>query len=360
MTAALAVLFETLPVLRGGAGNVIYFFAWSAYVGASGVAGVNEYVGLGFFMRRMTDALRLIDPSHKEQQFTLQAGPTAHATKTFLWSGVDWTPQVLVGRLQWVAIAIGIAWLSALFFHRFDPARERSRRKKETPEPAEDRAGTDGLPRAVAVQLTPLARTTRGGRFPRLVVSELRLMLKGHGWWWYLVAAGLFVASLVAPDVQARQAVAGFAWLWPVLIWSKMGAREARYDTQKLVFSCAHALDRQLPAVWVAGVVVAILTGGGLGIRLLSGGNWPGLSGWLAGALFVPTLALALGVWSGSSKLFEAVYTLWWYVGPMNHIPGLDFIGMARSQFSTQFYLLATMALLMAAYLGRRAKLGYA
>jgi len=360
MTAALAVLFETLPVLRGGAGNVIYFFAWSAYVGASGVAGVNEYVGLGFFMRRMTDALRLIDPFHKEQQFTLQAGPTAHATKTFLWSGVDWTPQVLVGRLQWVAIAIGIAWLSALFFHRFDPARERSRRKKETPEPAEDRAGTDGLPRAVAVQLTPLARTTRGGRFPRLVVSELRLMLKGHGWWWYLVAAGLFVASLVAPDVQARQAVAGFAWLWPVLIWSKMGAREARYDTQKLVFSCAHALDRQLPAVWVAGVVVAILTGGGLGIRLLSGGNWPGLSGWLAGALFVPTLALALGVWSGSSKLFEAVYTLWWYVGPMNHIPGLDFIGMARSQFSTQFYLLATMALLMAAYLGRRAKLGYA
>jgi hypothetical protein len=360
MTAALAVLFETLPVLRGGAGNVIYFFAWSAYVGASGVAGVNEYVGLGFFMRRMTDALRLIDPSHKEQQFTLQAGPTAHATKTFLWSGVDWTPQVLVGRLQWVAIAIGIAWLSALFFHRFDPARERSRRKKETPEPAEDRAGTDGLPRAVAVQLTPLARTTRGGRFPRLVVSELRLMLKGHGWWWYLVAAGLFVASLVAPDVQARQAVAGFAWLWPVLIWSKMGAREARYDTQKLVFSCAHALDRQLPAVWVAGVVVAILTGGGLGIRLLSGGNWPGLSGWLAGALFVPTLALALGVWSGSSKLFEAVYTLWWYVGPMNHIPGMDFMGIARSQFSTQFYLLATMALLTAAYLGRRSKLGYA
>jgi len=361
MTAAIAVLFETLPVLRGGVGNVIYFFAWAAYVGASGVAGVNEYVGLGFFMRRMTGALKRIDPSYNGS-FVLQAGPTAHATKTFLWNGVEWTPQVVLGRLQWVAIAIGIAWLSALFFQRFDPAREGWRRKKETPEPAEDRTAANGASagRAAAVQLTPLTPTAHGSQFPRLVVSELRLMLKGRRWWWYPVAAGLFVASLVVPDIQARQAIAGFAWLWPVLIWSQMGAREARHDTQKLVFSCAHALDRQLPAVWVAGVVVAISTGGGLGIRLLIAGDLPGLAAWLAGALFVPTFALALGVWSGSSKLFEALYTLWWYVGPMNHTPGLDFTGMARTPFSTPFYLLATLALLMAAYVGRRGKLGYA
>jgi hypothetical protein len=361
MTAAIAVLFETLPVLGGGVGNVIYFFAWATYLGLSGVTGVNDYMGFGCFMREMVGALKRIDPSYNGN-FTLQAGPTAHATKTFLWNGVEWTPQVLLGRLQWVAIAIGIAWISAVFFHRFDPAREGRRRKKETPEPAEDRAGTNGAPavRAAAVQLTPLTRTARGSQFPRLVVSELRLMLKGLGWWWYLVAAGLFAASLVVPDGQARQAFASFAWLWPVLIWSQMGAREARYDTQKLVFSCAHALDRQMPAVWVAGVVVAISTGGGLGIRLLIGGDGPGFCAWLAGALFVPTFALALGVWSGSSKLFEALYTLWWYVGPMNHTPGLDFTGMARSPFSTAFYLLATMALLMAAYVGRRGKLGYA
>jgi hypothetical protein len=362
MTAAVAVLFETLPVLRGGAGNVIYFFAWSAYLGLSGVTGANDYLGLGFFMRSMTSALKLVDPSHREDQFTFQAGPVVHTTKTFLWNGVDWTPQVLLGRLQWVAIAIGIAWLAALFFHRFDPAREGWRRQKTAPEPVEDRAGANelSLARAAAVQLTPLARTARGSPFGRLVLSELLLMLKGHGWWWYWVAAGLFAASLAVPNAQARQAVAAVAWLWPVLIWSQMGAREARYDTGKLVFSCAHALDRQLPAVWAAGVVVAISTGGGLGIRLLIGGDWPGFTAWMAGALFVPTLALALGVWSGSSRLFEAVYTLWWYAGPMNHVPGLDFTGMARWQFGTPFYGLAALALLATAYFGRRRKLGYA
>jgi len=365
MTAAIAVLFETLPVLRGGAGNVIYFFAWAAYLGFSGVAGVNEYVGLGFFMRSMTGALKQIDPSHTQEQFTLQAGPVMHATKTFLWNGVDWTPQVILGRLQWVVIAIGIARLSAIFFNRFDPARESWRRKhltEATPEPAEQVSTAAAAPSVLqaAVQLTPFAGTPRGGQFPRLVVSELRLMLQGRGWWWYAVAAGLFVPSLIVRDVRARQAVAAVAWLWPVLIWSQMGAREARHGTEPLLFSCAHALGRQLPAIWVAGVVVAISTGGGLGIRLLIGGDWLGFSGWLAGALFVPALALALGVWSGSSKPFEALYTLLWYVGPMNRLPGLDFMGMAATRYGTPFYLLATLALLMAAYVGRRGKLGYA
>jgi hypothetical protein len=44
----------------------------------------------------------------------------------------------------------------------------------------------------------------------------------------------------------------------------------------------------------------------------------------------------------------------------MNHVAGLDFMGMASTRFGTPCYLLATLALLMAAYLGRRDKLGYA
>jgi hypothetical protein len=364
MTAALAVLFETLPVLRGGAGNVIYFFAWTAYIGASGAAGIDDYLGFGVFMRGMVGALKRFDPTYNGS-FTLQAGPFARASKTFLWTGVAWTPQVVLARLQWVLIAIGIAWFSALFFHRFDPAREtgrRPRRQQETPATAidPDDVPVAAIPRIAEIRLTPLSRTTPRSRLPRLVVCELRLMLNGLRWWWYLIAAGLLATSVAVPDAQARQAFAAFAWLWPVLIWSQMGAREARYDTGKLVFSCPRTLGRQLPAVWLAGLAVAISTGAGWGIHTLAAGDWPGFTAWLAGALFVPAFALALGVWSGSSRLFEALYTLWWYVGPMNHVPGLDFTGVARSSFSTPLYLLAAAALLTMAYFGRRRELGYA
>ena len=48
---------------------------------------------------------------------------------------------------------------------------------------------------------------------------------------------------------------------------------------------------------------------------------------WIACTLFVPSLALALGLWSGTSRFFEAVYTAWWYVGPAHHTPGLELLG---------------------------------
>ncbi|HVN06822.1 MAG TPA: hypothetical protein VMT86_20530 [Bryobacteraceae bacterium] len=354
MTAAVAVLFETLPVLRGGVGNVVYFFAWGTYLGVSGMTGANDYMGFGLFMRDMTGSLKRLDASYNGS-FALQAGPTAHATKTFLWSGVAWTLPVILTRLEWIAIAIGIALFAAVFFHRFDPARERWRRKRTVPEAGENSAGLASGPAPAAVQLTPLDRTAQSGAFGQVVAGELRLMLKGYRWWWCTVAAALFTASLLVSDLQARHVLAGFAWLWPLLIWSQMGAREARYSTGPLLFACPHSLDRQLPAVWCAGVIVAVLTGGGFGLRLLISGDWPGFAAWLAGAMFIPSFALAAGVWSGSSKLFEAVYTMWWYTGPMNHTRGLDFISSAPV-----FYLVAALALMMAAYFGRRRQLGYA
>ena len=81
---------------------------------------------------------------------------------------------------------------------------------------------------------------------------------------------------------------------------------------------------------------------------------------WVAGAAFVPSLALALGVWSGSSKFFEVFYTALWYVGPINHTPQLDYMGTvetpARAAITVGF-LLATVALLAVAFAGRKRQL---
>jgi len=185
------------------------------------------------------------------------------------------------------------------------------------------------------------------------------LLLKGHAWWWYTVAGGLFIATLTT-KMSSAQGVLLVAWLWPVLVWSQMGAREARFRTGALIFSSEKALYRQLPALWMAGVIVALATGGGVGIRLLLGGDWPALAAWLAGAFFIPSLALAFGVWSGSSKLFEATYTVWWYVGPAHFTPGLDFIGSNPASRSVGLYALLAAGLLVAAYMGRRQRMAYA
>jgi hypothetical protein len=152
--------------------------------------------------------------------------------------------------------------------------------------------------------LTPLPVPLIHSRFLTILSAEIRLLLKVPRWWWYLVAAGFMVVSAVVPDPSARGMLLGCAW--PILLWSSMGIREVQHQTHQLLFSAPHPISRQLPAVWLAGVLLAILTGSGFAQRLLVGGNWRGLFAWLTGSLFIPTSALALGVWSGSAKPFES------------------------------------------------------
>ena len=362
ITAALAVLFETLPLLRSGVGNVLYFFLWTAGLAVSVTIDADGPTGMQVLFHSMRDALHKVDPG-QGNSFSLTIGG-ARAAHVFYWGGVDWTAGILGSRLLWMLVAVGLALLASVFFHRFDPAYEwRVTKKKKAPAipvrvngEVMDRPDTSRL--SQSAHLTPLARVEGSWRFATLVASELRLMLKGLRWWWYVVAGGLFVGSLASPG-DAAEGVLIAAWIWPVLVWSKMGSREARYATQSLIFSSPRALYRQLPAAWAAGIVVAALTGGGAAIRLLIAADWHALAAWLAGALFIPSMALALGVWSGSSKAFEALYTVWWYIGPGHQSPGLDFMGTTPASQSATLYLLISAALLTASFWGRRVRLAY-
>jgi hypothetical protein len=361
ITAALALLFETLPVLRGGVGNVLYFFVWTAGLALSVTVDADEPTGMRVLFHSMRDALHKIDPT-EANRFSLTIGGE-RAVHVFYWSGVDWTTSILVGRLLWTVAAVGLALVASVFFHRFDPAYEwRITPKKAQPTLVStgelpDQPTGCSLPQST--HLTPLARGEGSLRIATLVVSELRLMLKGLRWWWYVVAGGLIVGSL-ASSGDAAEGVLIAAWIWPVLVWSQMGSREASNATQPLIFSSPRALYRQLPAAWAAGVVVAALTGGGAAIRLLLSADWHALAAWFAGVLFIPSMALALGVWSGSSKPFEALYTVWWYIGPAHQAPGWDFMGTTAASQSPRLYLLIAAALLAASYGGRRIRLAYA
>src|SRR5262249_1343647 len=150
--------------------------------------------------------------------------------------------------------------------------------------------------RSAVVHLTPLLRSAPTSAFGRLVLAELRLALQGYRWWWYAIAFGLLAAEVVAPLSASRGLVLAFAWLWPILIWSAMGARESRSATSPLLFSSPRILFRQLPACWLAGVLIAVLTGGGAAVRLLLAADGAGVFAWCVAALFLPALALGLGV----------------------------------------------------------------
>jgi hypothetical protein len=208
---------------------------------------------------------------------------------------------------------------------------------------------SQALPALQPVRLSP---ATRRFSFFSILVAEMKLLLKGQRWWWYAGAAGLIVAGLVNPIETTRQFLLPIAWVWPILLLSPLGNREARDNVRQLAFSSAAPLWRQLPAQWLAGLLVTLLMGSGAALKFLVSGHTPGLLAYLSGALFIPSLALALGVWSGTSKPFEIVYMTVWYLGPLNKTPGLDFIG-AHTDGRPEVYIPLSLALLAFAFLGR-------
>lgn len=136
-----------------------------------------------------------------------------------------------------------------------------------------------------------------------------------------------------------------------------MGGREVEHKTDQLLFTAPHPLQRQLVATWLAGLTIALVAGSGVLARYLLEGDDAGVITWVLAALFIPSLALALalGTWSGSAKLFQITYLSLWYAGPIQRVRRLDFMGINADAIETTVLVLPAIALLLTlSWAGRR------
>jgi ABC-2 family transporter protein len=358
LTAALAVTFECVGFTQGGFGNMLYFFLFGLIISVAVTSGKsNPFLDLpGFHVlsESMGMAAKTVFPDY-DGSFVLGSTGTP-ATGVFSWSGVDWTLNTVFMRLTFLGFGVILALAASIFFDRFDPSHRKIRRTKNTASLPEPEIAPVKQTLSQSIRLTPFTKsTTTHFTFIRILISELKLLLKGRRWWWYTVAGGLFVASLVSKPEDVRAFILPITWIWPILIWSNLGSREIRHNTSQMVFSSAAPLTRQLPATWFAGFLVTVLTGGGAALRFLSAGDGASLAVWLSAALFIPTLALTLGIWSNSSKLFEVMYISMWYLA-MNNLDSVDFFG-ANSNGNVGFFIPLSLALIVTAFLGRARKI---
>ncbi len=342
MVAAIALLFEMIPWLRGGLGNVAYFalwmwyLVWSVQTEAPHVPWWRDMLGLNLVVGQVWSALLSVDPHATLHSVEIGAGGE-HARRLFTFSAFAWTGSDVAGRLIWFAVALGVVATAALLFDRFaKPAR--------TAEHAKRNAVAVRWQVAVTRATGPLIDVLFGSDFGAIVLAELRLLLRGLSFWWYVVAAGLWIAQLFV-DAKAQSLVVGLAWIWPMLQWSQLGTREAVFSTEQFIYPTLHPIRRQLVAQWLAGVLLAVATAGGSLVHWAHAGNLSGIEGILAGAIFVPTLALACGALSGTTRLFEIVYLLLWYLGPMNRTT-FDFTqGAYAPGFTLASFVLFAMAI---------------
>jgi hypothetical protein len=357
LVAGAAVLFETVPRLRGGFGNVVW--AGAAFLLTIVSQAMMRFAPGAHFdplgLAAVSDAMRgdvLAQHPGAEKPFLIIGLVTrSEQPERFRWtSGLDLNAGLLLPRLTLILLGVAFALLPALWFARFD--RTLDRRAQQAP--ATDAAGAPPLPaephpstvhtstvhtstvhtstvhtstvhtRSIG-ELTP---ARRGQPFGRLVVGELRILLSRTPRWWLLIAVALIVAGAVVPTSVAVSPLLPLAWLWPVLIWSRVGTQQYEHDVHPLVAS-APAPRRRLLAEWLAALLITAVVGAGPLVRLAIAGDRAGVAAWLAGAVFIPTLALALGSLSRSSRTFQAAYLLLWLV-VFTGERALDFMGSVR------------------------------
>lgn len=333
LVAAIAVLFDVTPGLNGGLGNIVYFFVWTFGLAASiqlwrklGALIFTDPLALGITETQLGRAAIAAGADPKANDFSLNIGGPGGAgpLTQFLWPGIDWTASLIAGRLFWILVSVAIVALASLWFHRFDPAYESLRRWKprRTQEPEELQPST-AVTTVPQIAWRNLTAVTRGASFWPLVVSELRLALRGRQWWWKLGVVGIIIAGLASPKPAVPLVIAA---IWPMLVLAQFGCRESKFDTATLIYNSPISGVAHVFAAWIAGTLVALLLFSGALVRMLVTRD-PHFAAVIIGAAFISALAVCFGTMSGGTKLFEAVYICLWYVGPANAAPDTDFIG---------------------------------
>jgi len=375
LAAAVAILFECLPLLRSGIGSAVYFFLWvwllvvnvaPSFDSIADVVPGNDLIGITRTMVDLRDRMVSLGYDPTEGVIDLYEPTGGKETVRFEWHGVDWGMGIALERLLWIGLAVAVVLLAAIPFDRFDPARSRilvdrkSRRRRRRP--AKKDGGEDvpeGEPGVGPVRLSPLSHAGPHRRFGTILLSEFRLLVKGQPWWWYAGLLGLNISCLAVPYPVFQRFMVPLIWIWPIFLWSAMGNRERRHQAGQIVFPCTRLIVDQLPALWFGGVLAAALSGSGAVLRLAIGGEGHLLFGWFVGVLFVPALALAMGVWTGSRRWFEMLYFVIWFLGvnSQGRVQLLDFLGRGGASAGTDapgIYLLITAMLLVLALVGRR------
>lgn len=386
IVSAVAVFFESVSFLKGGLGHIIFISLW-AWLLVSGSIFLedgnpqpgNDYAGLSRTFYDIKKQLNSegFNAENGDTDLYVPNKPNKKITRID-WKGVSWSFKNILDRLLWFGVGLLIALSASIPFDRFDPAKYRikSRKKKKgsgkrplykrilvrklkTDDIINNTISAVPLTSSV-VKLTALRDRKSHYRFSAVVVSELRLMLKGKNFWWYAVALGLMIANIVTPFDVARKFLFPASMLWPIFIWSSMGNNEKRNRTETLFYSTSNYIYRQLPAMWLAGFIIALGMSLTFVVKLLILGLAYKLIGWLAGLIFIPSLAFALGVWTNSNRFFELVYFLWWYLGILIGIKIFDFTGMHSDVVSVDnllYYLAFSIILIVLTILGRKKQL---
>lgn len=332
--AAVAVAFDLIPIVRGVFGGILYIFIWPTMISVPLAAKVTVADPLGFSVlssNLMAAEERTFPGGHHQVSFGLIQ--IKHLGAPFLFSGFDWTSNTIGARIAWLAIAVLVVLLGSIAFDRY--RRELTSKRGKL--------------------FVDAARLIPNLPFLRIFRAEFGLIASGASVWWYVGVIGLIVASFFVPMDTLTKVILPLALIWPLERISALGAREQRNGVEGVLASTPGFASKTLLNQWLAGTLLTVILCSTCVVRLMASGD--ALSGiaCVAIAAAMAAIALALGSTFGNSRVFETVFLIVWYLGPVQRVQGFDFAaGMSTSPVLVTAIGSALAALALGATVAKR------
>ena len=259
--------------------------------------------------------------------------------KTFLFEGISWSALYIISRLLWIGISIFAIFISSKFFHRFDVREKTSSRKKKII--ITENIGAGNVLQEIKLSALPHIQTDYG-ILPFIKTELLMLFRKGPKWFW-LVNIGGMIAIIFVPIKIAHQFILPILWFLQVGRWSDLATKEKTNRIHYFTYAAYQPLKRLLTSQIIAGIFIAITLASPLMIRYIISGDVMPVLLILAGAVFIVSFAVCLGILSGGKKLFEILFFAITYFN-VNLLPFTDYFGALSSGISLALTMLMIIA----------------
>lgn len=354
--SAIAITFESMPVLRGKFGDVLYFFLWIGSMGVVASSAENGRVpyllrffdisGFAFAMESIRKTLDTINLSIGASSFDKGKPP-------IVFNGLNLSADWILPRIGATLLPIALLLVARMFFHRFDPARVRAISQKS------GRTWTGRL-NAIAKPFARLfvraAATVSTIRTPFPVFDAARAdALATIAGLPLLVLAMLgFAIATLASDAKALlTGVLPIAFAALAIAIADIASREKRAGTTAFIFAAPRLRERFVlwkfgSALLLAFVFLAFPLFRAIALRPAAA------LALLVGVVFTCAAATALGILSANPKTFIVGFLTFWYVvmNDKGAAPALDFAGFygTATPFVIASYALGALAFLALAH----------
>lgn len=344
-TVVLEVLFPKRTIIQYGIYLLVFFTTlFSSTVTDSTLS--TDIFGIQYPTNNMASQIQDVHPNHDVQLTVgVVAGKVNPDNKVRIRS-IDFPGNYISNRIFWMIFAIVLAFLSSLFFHRFD-VKEKLRILKKSSE--------SSPPKSANFQLSNLRQAIDfSPELTPLIKAEMTMLIrKNRKGLWIVTIMGM-IAMLFTPLNVGHNYILPILWFLQVAVWSDLMSKDYTLRTYYFTAAAYKPLQRLFTSKVLSGISIALIIASPLILKAVMAFEFMVVVHIALGGAFIVLLAVFLGTLTKSKKLFEVAFFFIVYCN-LNLVPVTDYYGAVHH--SVQYTLFMTMlniVLFSSAYLLKR------